>query len=214
MLPRLAQRRTAGFTLVEIIVVLGIVATVAGLGVYALGGAANGRVQAEALRMSGALRMTYGRAAINGLRYQFVMSLDDGAYRVECSSENVLVEGGATREEERRNRRRDDEADPFGIGAPQPTLEDCSEDALPQGTTRRGVRIARVLTTHHEEPVEEGEAAIAFFPNGFVERTLIWLSDDDERVFVTISIDPMSGRVRTYAEDLDVPEDFFEVEED
>lgn len=202
------------FTLVETIIVLGLVATMAGIGVYAIGGVKNGRVQAEAMKMSGALRMTFGRSAINGIRYQFVLDLDEGTYSVQCSAENVLVEARPSEEPPSRRRgRRDEEADPFGLGASSgPSMDDCTEDALPSFTTRRGVKIARVLTTHHDDPVEDGTATIAFFPNGFVERSLIWLSDEDDMIFVTLSIDPMSGRIRTYAEDLDIPDDFFEVE--
>jgi hypothetical protein len=36
----------------------------------------------------------------------------------------------------------------------------------------------------------------------------------EDGMVLTLSVDPMTGRVFIYPEDLEVPEDFFEVEED
>ena len=85
--------------------------------------------------------------------------------------------------------------------------------SLADTAMRHDVEILRVLTTHNREPVETGTATVAYFPNGFVERSLIWIGMEDGMV-LTLSIDPMTGRVFIYPEDLEVPEDFFEVEEE
>lgn len=207
---RSAPRR--GFTLVETMVVVALIAIVAGMSVYAMGGIGTSRVQAEAMRLSGALRMAYGRAAINGLRYSVVFDLDAGTYSVQCASENVLLPAdGEDREEPDGD---DDEADPFGLGPQNATMDDCSEDALPSVTVRSRVKIARILTSHDSDPVESGQNSISIFPNGYVERSVIWLSDDDGKVFITLTLDPMTGRVRAYPEDLEIPDDFFEIEEE
>lgn len=202
----------------EILIVLTVAAVLSGVAIVSMGGINNNRVSAEALRLSGALRMVYGRAAINGLRYQFVFDLDANSYRVQCSPDNVLLEAPT---EDRATRRRssrygadDREADPFGLGSAPPTLDDCAEDLLETYTLREGVRIRGVLTTHDRDEVQEGETGIAFFPNGFVERSMIWLESADEKTVVTLTIDPMTGRVRIRGGDLDIPEDFFSVEED
>ncbi len=178
-------------TLIEMMVVLAIIALIAAATAVTTSGMSNNSVRAAALHTTGAMRLTYGRAAINGIRYQFVIDLDEPA-----------------RDED------DDEADPFGLGVQAPSLADCSEPLLERHTLRRGTRFARVLTTHHSEPIEEGQATIAFFPNGFVERSLIWIADDKGEAWVTLVVDPMTGRIRTHAGELEVPEDFFSVEED
>lgn len=208
-------RSRAGFTFVEVMVVLLLIAMMAGLSVVALGALDGSKVRAETIRMSGAIRFVYGRAAINGIRYQLVINLDEDTYRVECSEDNTFVaptdegvESSGLYDED------DDEADPFGLGAPAPTMNDCSEELLESRTLRDGVHFARAVTTHHDEPVEDGEVTIAFFPNGFVERSMVWLTDKNQSQYMTLSIDPMTGRVRTHGGDLEVPEDFFAVEED
>ncbi len=206
-MPTRSQR---GFTLVEIIVVLAIAATVMGIAFSSFGSLKNSKLRADAMRMSGALRMVYGRAAVNGLRYQVTFDLDANTYSVQCSPENVLLDPA---EDERSPfDDDDDEADPFGLGVHRPTLDDCSEPLLEITEMRGNVEIARIVTTHHTEPVEDGIQTVAYFPNGFVERTMIWIRSDE--TYMTLSIDPMTGRVQIYGRDADIPDDFFEVEED
>lgn len=213
MLPRRPRLlgSNAGLSLVEIIIVLAIMAGMLLIAVPVVGSLTNAQLRAEAMRMSGALRMVYGRAAINGLRYELRLNLDTDTYSVACGDGNVFVDPAGP-EEIDEDDLDDPEADPFGLGFAQPTLEDCSEPLLEQRTLKHGVEILRVLTQHHTDPVEDGEATIAYFPNGFVERSLIWLQQDE--AVLTLAIDPMSGRVHIFPEDLDVPDDFFEVEED
>ena len=43
---------------------------------------------------------------------------------------------------------------------------------------------------------------------------MIWLAIEDGDATVTLTIQPMTGRVRTVTERLEVPSDFLEVEED
>lgn len=207
-------RSERGFTLAETVIVLAIMAGVIAATTSVVGRLSNAKLRSEAMRMSGALRMVYGRAAINGLRYQVTFDVDSNTYSVECAEENVVIDYEAEAERaERRSRFDDDEeADPFGLGAGSASLHDCSEPLLPSRETQRGVEIDRVLTIHDRDPVDVGSATVAFFPNGFVERSLIWLNQGES--FMTLELDPMTGRVIVHAGDLDVPDDFFAVEED
>jgi type II secretory pathway pseudopilin PulG len=211
--PTYRPRLRPGITLIEILIVLAIMAGMMGMSLAVVGSMTNAQLRAEAMRMSGALRMVYGRAAINGLRYELQINLDENSYSVACGDGNLFVDPGtsdtAPKDEDEDE---DPEADPFNLGTSRATLEDCSEPLLDGYTLKRGVQIVRVLTSHHRDPVESGVATVAYFPNGFVERTLIWLEQDD--AVLTLAIDPMSGRVRVFGEDLEVPDDFFEVEED
>jgi len=89
--PARLTRKRAGFTFVEVMVVLLLIAAMAGLSVMALGSLDGSKVRAETIRMSGAIRFVYGRSAINGIRYQLVINLDDDSYRVECSEDNAFI---------------------------------------------------------------------------------------------------------------------------
>ena len=56
-----------------------------------VGRPSNAKLRSEAMNK---LRMVYGRAAINGMRYQVTFDVDANAYSVECSEENVVVDPG------------------------------------------------------------------------------------------------------------------------
>lgn len=174
-------------------------------------------------RLATAIEYVYGRAAINGVRYQLVIDLDENAYWAECSEDMITIAGGLvggtvgeddSAEKPSRYDDDDDEADPFGmnLGA---SWDDCSDDLVPRRQLREGVQIDRVMTTHQSEPYEEGTATIGFFPNGFVEPSIIWLRDDEnEDAGMTLFVEPMTGSVRIESGLADLPDDFLDVEED
>lgn len=210
-----------GITLLELMVAITIVAGLLAISLYAVAQISSAGLRAEAMRVSGALRLVYGRAAINGTRYQLIIDLDSETYWAECSDEQVALvnqnEADAVTSFSERARRYDsddEESDPFGLGdGAVAGFDDCSEPLLGRRTLRRRVGIERVLALHQEDVAEEGQTAIGFFPNGYVERTMIWLRDASGSM-ITLTIEPMTGRVRVHAGDLEVPEDFFEVEEE
>ena len=201
---------TRAFTLIELMVVVAIIAGIMAMSVRSIASLRNAQLRAGPMRVSGALRMVYGRSAVNALRYQVTFNLDDDSLSVQCSDENVLLEEAPA--EDAPARSDDRELDPFGLGASPPTLDDCSEPLLSGLRLRNGIEIARVLTIADKEPVESGSVTVAYFPNGFVERTMVWIRDGES--YLTLSVDPMSGRVRIAPGDVEPPRDFHEVEED
>ena len=174
-------------------------------------------------RLATTIEYVYGRAAINGVRYQLVIDLDGNAYWAECSEDMIVLSeglsGGTVGEDDSSERpsrydEDDEEADPFGMNL-EASWDDCSDDLVPSRTLREGIVIDRVLTTHQTEPYIEGTATIGFFPNGFVEPSIIWLREEEhEDAGMTLFIEPMTGTVRIESGLAEVPDDFLEVEED
>jgi prepilin-type N-terminal cleavage/methylation domain-containing protein len=72
--------------------------------------------------------------------------------------------------------------------------------------------IAGVYTSHQNDLYTEGVATINFFPNGFVEPSLILLAEKDSTDFYwQIKVHPLTGRVRITKikqEDFVLPEEF------
>lgn len=66
-----------------------------------------------------------------------------------------------------------------------------------------GVKVTRMWAGHQEEAFTSGIARIHFFNAGWTEPAQIELSDGSD--FVTLKIYPLTGRVRTYDRQLDVP---------
>ena len=115
---------------------------------------------------------------------------------------------------DRRYDRNDEEADPFNLGEADSRFENCEEPLFYEQELPRGIVFDRVMVVHEEDVVEHGEVTIGYFPNGFVERAIIWLKHERSEGVMTLTIDPLSGSVRIIAGDMDVPDDFWEVEED
>jgi prepilin-type N-terminal cleavage/methylation domain-containing protein len=201
-----------GMTLIEILLVVAIMASAMGLATMSFSNLSNARMKAQTLRLAGALRYVYGRAAINGVRYQLTLNPGGAALSLECSVTNVPVTV-VDDEVKRVERRVDDaEANPFGISS-SGGLRGCEDPVLKDFSLKDDVVVDRVLTTHDKSPVNSGTATIGFFPDGFVERSIIWLRND-AGAMSTLMLDPLSGRVRVVSGDAEIPKDFFEVEED
>lgn len=201
-----------GMTLIEIMIVLTIVASVMGLTAFSMSGLTASKVRSEALHVAGAIRYVYGRSAINGVRYQLTFAVGGNTLSAQCSEKNIPVASAETTKQRAKAEKEDGEANPFGV-AGGGGMAACDDKVIRDFTLKDGVTIARVITSHDEAPVESGNATIGFFPNGFVERSMIWVKGADGGYF-TLIVDPMSGRVRVKPGDLAVPDDFFEVEED
>ena len=208
-----AMASTRGMTLIEIMIVLTIVASVMGLTAFSMSGLTASKVRSEALHVAGAVRYVYGRSAINGVRYQLTFAVGGNTLSAQCSEKNIPGASAETTKEREKASKEDGEANPFGVAGGAGTMAACDDTVIRDFTLKDGVTIARVVTSHDEAPVESGNATIGFFPNGFVERSMIWVKGADGGYF-TLIVDPMSGRVRVKPGDLEVPDDFFEVEED
>ena len=208
-------------TLIEMLIVLLIAATLMGLATVSVRNITNADLNGAALRLANTITFIYGRAAINGMRYQLVLDLDENRYSAECSEAEVALPDelisasfvGDESEERHRYEDDDEEADPFGLNLDQ-LFDDCSEPLIPVRTLRDGVVFDSVMTSHQTEPFEEGQTTIAFFPNGFVEQSIIWLKEADGDAAITLLDNPMNGRVRIESGHVEMSEDFHEVEED
>ena len=211
--PRGSTASARGMTLIEIMIVLTIVASVMGLTAFSMSGLTASKVRSEALHVAGAVRYVYGRSAINGVRYQLTFAVGGNTLSAQCSEKNIPVASAETTKEREKASKEDGEANPFGVAGGAGTMAACDDTVIRDFTLKDGVTIARVVTSHDEAPVESGNATIGFFPNGFVERSMIWVKGADGGYF-TLIVDPMSGRVRVKPGDLEVPDDFFDVEED
>ncbi|HPB50398.1 MAG TPA: type II secretion system protein [Myxococcota bacterium] len=104
----------------------------------------------------------------------------------------------------------DDEA------AKEPSLEDLTEEEIVDLKRRRarvrddllkktalpnGITFKRVMTSHQDEPTEEGTAEIYFFPSGYVEKALVFIERGED--VYTIETVPLKGIGVIHKEELD-----------
>lgn len=221
-------RHRRGITLVELMVTIAIVVGLLGAGAYSMGFVAQSGLKNEAMRLTSAMNYTWSRAAMNNAQYRMIFNLENGSYRTEVTSapvvekersgdsEEYLSEEAREAQEEQENEREremgaTDDSDPFEVNR-KPSYEEVEDSELKKHDLRSGVRIQEVIPCDREQPVQEGNAAVHFFPNGFQQPAIIVLTNASGD-FYSLKTEPLTGRVRVFSKRLDKTEDCGEPEE-
>lgn len=225
------NQSTLGMTIVEIMVVLTIIAGMMGLAVISIGALGGNDLKNGAFRVTAIMKYTYANAAINNTQYRMVLNLDTGEYHTEiiksalttnsggsarsANGEDLLTEEAkrlAEKEEAKTDLFDEEEENPFGINR-KVTYERVEDVVVKPEKLKDGIKFLKVATSATQEPVETGIVVINFYPNGFQDQAYIVIADEDGNA-ITLMSKPLSGRVKTYVDEKELPEDFFEVEND
>lgn len=209
-------------------VVLTIIATITGIGAYSLGMVGGNQLKSDALRIASVIKYTYANACLNNTRYRLVVELGTGNYYSEVTDEPVisLAEQSADEEmltEEARELakskdREDDlfderEANPFGVNR-RISFERVQDVIIKDTKLGQGIVFAKAYTPRFpEKALEEGRAAVSFFPNGYMEPLLLIIKDEEGNAYSLLT-EAMTGRVQVMSGEIDPPEGFAEVESD
>ena len=227
------KRRTSlhspkGMTLTEILIVLAIVGGLLTAGLSMMGVMTQGQLRKEAMRMTSTIQYAYNQAALNNRPYRLVIDLETQEYYTEVSDRRVVVsavqedydqgllpEEARLMQEARRQRRneffREEEDDPFGMSR-RVGFQRAEDAVISPRTLGNGIRFESVLTDNFRNPVREGKVAIHFFPNGFQQQAQVVLVDPDSGAKFTLITEPLTGRVRIYSGEQDIPDTFGRVE--
>ncbi len=210
-----------GYTLLEMMAVIAII-LVGGVAVVA--GVASVRkasLTTSAARVAAAVRYLYDLSVLNNRPYRLVVDLEGRSFRGEPVGEAC---GGALLPSEEEQKFGAVPAagtvatGAAGVGPTVPAGEGGGEgsEGAPESPRRRigakenlltrqtlpeGISFGAVVTTHHDEPVEEGEAEVFFFPDGYVEKALIYLKKGEETY--TVETVPLKGVGVVHSEELD-----------
>ncbi len=213
------QRRPSarGFTLIEVMIVLVIVALVTVMTVVGLRSLFKTDLRATAARMAGTIRYLFDRASTTGRVHRLVLDFDNGKYWAEESDDNFVFGAGKETEESRKKeaekiakeeeskRRAAEQESFFGSSIPSKYLpkpfipkrakfEAFRETAVRPITLKSGVVVADLYTPRLLKPLSEGKGYIYFFPMGMTEAAVIHLSDGKD-AFYTLIVHPLTGRV-------------------
>jgi type II secretory pathway pseudopilin PulG len=212
--------REAGITLMEILVVLGVIALLSGaltIGYQRLPGTA---LKREAVKMAGLLRTAYDRATASGAHHRVVINLEEGTYNIERCEGKVQVrkvrdlqeEVERTRLEAEKSARLANTQDPSELldtivadagqklgGSAGGGGAQCQPIRGPMGKKQKlggrpQVTFSKIHVAHLEQPAVDGEVSINFFPLGTAERAVIVLGVGEEAHF-SIAVRPLSGRI-------------------
>lgn len=218
-------------TLMEIMIVMVIMATIMAMGAYGLGFIGAADVRGDALKLSSAIRYTFNMAATSNATLQMQLNFDEQTFMVE----HLDVNGGLSTEElsgatmkaatsgsmyKKADRvdRLDEEDSKFGKVTRTPVDEMfiSGDDAK----LSEGVYFIGLMTSHHDEIQTEGIGTINFFANGFVERSVIIVGDElakdgsEGATYYSISLNPLTGQSSVTPGYMEISSTFFEEEED
>jgi hypothetical protein len=129
------------------------------------GGLRSVRLRSEARRLAGRASYLYDRASADKVVLRLTFDLDSDSYSVA-------------------------RLDPY---APEPMFWPDNEPGFQPVMLPAGVRL-RDVTVAGQGTVSRGTASSLFFPEGYVDATVVHLSDEYGQV-MTLSFDPLTGRV-------------------
>ncbi|HXU63719.1 MAG TPA: prepilin-type N-terminal cleavage/methylation domain-containing protein [Polyangia bacterium] len=100
----MARRAPRGFTLVEVMVALMVVALMATIGVKGFRSLRKSDLREATAHLSGAIRYMFDRASITGKYQRLVLDLNDGQYWAEVSDDKFYAPNQAESESDQRKR--------------------------------------------------------------------------------------------------------------
>ncbi len=107
-----ARRAPRGFTLIEVMIALVIVALMATIGIKGFRSVRKSDLRAATAHLSGAIRYMFDRASITGKYQRLVLDLNEGQYWAEVSDDKFYAPNQAETASDRRKREADEaEAD-------------------------------------------------------------------------------------------------------
>ena len=218
---------SSGFTLLELMLVLGLVALLTGSVVVGFRSFAKSELRGSSTKLAGAIRYLFDRASTTGKIHRLVFDFQEGKYWAEVSDDRFFIprereteesrvkaeEAIAKEEEEKkeaeaRGESVGGEADEMMIDPSryQPTewkskrarFEMFQEKAL-KVVTLKNAKLAGLFTPRYAQPVSTGKGFLYFFPLGQTEPAVVHLSDEDGETFYSLLVHPLNGRVKVQA---------------
>lgn len=216
------RRGAGGFTLLELLVVMALLALVMAASVRGLRSMARSDLRASAGKIAGAMRYLFDRASTTGRVHRLVLDLSGKRYWAEVSDDRYYLprelEDEASRErgraeleiereqenERRANLRTDGRGAAYDLSGYTPqefkpkrarfsAFKDVGAKVF---ELPRGVRLMGVYTPRLAEPVAEGQEYVYFFPLGQTEAAIVHLSDEGGETIYSLVAHPLTGRVR------------------
>lgn len=200
---------TGGFTLIEVILVVAIIAVVVTGATFGLGAVTRTRLRSASFRVMSAARFAYNRAITQGTTTRLHFDFEKNTMAVEETDTPVTL---AT--DEQLDSDAGDAIDPWDLArsrlekpleppvprSPFQPITNASGQVLKRYTSQPvgdGISVHALITPHERDKRTEGEGSVYFFPGGLTEQAVIQLSDSSETVY-SIEIHPLTGNAKIH----------------
>lgn len=220
------QRNELGFTLIEVLIVVALIAILSGSVIYGTGMLRSSRLRGAASLIGAGVRLGLARANSSGHATRLTLDLDNEKVLLEEAAGSVMlrdkkaVAGGAdpATQAEQAEQKAKAEGDRIldGPHAPRANFKPIRSFAdTPSGRELgAGVDLAQVQTEHDDNPVTTGRGYIYFWPGGVTERAHIQLKRAGAEEALTVIVSPLTGRTKIEKGLIDLPEPRTDKEED
>ena len=209
-MPRQAPpRASGGFTLIEVILVVAIIAVVVTGATFGLGAITRTRLRSSAFRVMSAAQFAYNRSLTQGTTTRLLFDFEKNTMAVEESASPVTLatdeqldsdEGLAVDPWELAKAKLEEPLTPIEPSSPFGPIANQQGKVLERYKAKPigdGVRVQALITPHETDSRTEGQGAVYFFPGGVTEHAVIQLSDASETVY-SIEIHPLTGNARIH----------------
>ncbi len=219
--------------MIEIIIVVALMGLLMGTLVLGSGALIGANRRAAATLIVSAVRKGLAHANTTGKPVRLRMDLEADRLILEESSSRSVLRMTDEQEEEAREEASEQDAGEVLLAEVEAMADSILSGATPGGPEFSpitelgqdgdqpgrdlggGIRFVRVQTEHDEDPVEDGEAFLHFWPGGQTERAVIQIAragaDEDDGLTVVVS--PLTGRAEIQRGFVELPEEVLDGEE-
>lgn len=207
--PLFFARRDAsvsGVTLLEILAALALVGLVVGLGVGQMSRMTGRNMRIEARKLASNIRYLYVKSATDNKAMRLVFDFEARKYWAEETSDLFALKSKremANEAEADKDEKKSDEEEEAGTKPQEAEFSIATSKLLKEQELPRGVFFKDIYAEHQIEATAEGVAYIHFFPQGYVERSIINLRDKEDELHYSLEVNPINGMVKidnTYKE--------------
>ncbi len=186
--------KTKGFTLIEILVVIALIALIMSMAVPQVTLALKVNISNSTRDLATTIRSTYDEAVLKGNVYRIQFDLEKNQYWVEQGERNYLVRTEAQEEELQKKIARlpKEEAEKYKEPFSLARSITKNKKTLPTGVTFKDIS-----TSHLKKPQTAGTISVHVFPHGFMENLMVHLKDKYDRESTLIA-NPVSGKSRVF----------------
>ncbi len=197
-------------TLIEILIVLGLVALLTGGAMAGFGQFSGARLRQGATTITGAVNLAYARANATSRVVRLAIDLEKNAYWLEEAPTMAFVKRPDPDKLARTQSQAEDEAEAeiqSVLSAPKvarPQFKPVNEWGMAASLAAKGpkslpdgIKFASVQSTHDASPKTEGKTYLYFWPGGQTERAVIELGrikGDEPRDHLSVQVSPLTGR--------------------
>jgi prepilin-type N-terminal cleavage/methylation domain-containing protein len=209
MFQRVPTRTNGGFTLIEVILVVAIIAVVVTGATFGLGAITRTRLRSSAFKVTSAARFAYNRSLTQGTTTRLVFDFEKNTMAIEETETPVTLAteeqleadpGQAVDPWDLARARLEQPLDVVRPTSPFHPITNQHGKILERYTAQPvgdGIAIQALISPHETDKRTDGEGSLYFFPGGVTEHAVIQLSDSSETVY-SVEIHPLTGNARIH----------------